>query len=206
MTNKITGLLLAGVAALAFNIAATASPGKKGHDDNATKTVSETVTDEEADETLTSMEELTAEGAIKLPGRLVLPKMDPVRGKELFVSKGCVACHSVNGIGGEDAPQLDAHTMNEIMNPFDFAARMWRGAPAMIYAQQESMEEGQILFTGSELGDLAAFIHSDEVQHGFSTDDLTPEALEMLEGHAEGGHGEGDVNENDHTESDDHAD
>ena len=34
---------------------------------------------------------------------LVLPKMDSKRGRELYVNKGCVACHSINGVGGADA-------------------------------------------------------------------------------------------------------
>ncbi len=34
--------------------------------------------------------------------RLVIPMMSPVRGKNLFVDKGCVACHAINGVGGHD--------------------------------------------------------------------------------------------------------
>ena len=71
-------------------------------------------------------------------GMLRMPQMDPARGRKLFASKGCVACHSVNGIGGEHAPPLDATTMEPLMNPFEFAAKMWRGAEAMIYLQRDS--------------------------------------------------------------------
>ena len=81
---------------------------------------------------------------------LLMPMMNPARGRELFASKGCVVCHSVNGVGGEDARPLDASTMDMPMNPFEFAARMWRGAEAMIYLQQEELGE-QIEFTGAEL-------------------------------------------------------
>ncbi len=28
-----------------------------------------------------------------------MPSMNPTRGRRLFVSKGCVACHAINGIG-----------------------------------------------------------------------------------------------------------
>ena len=59
-------------------------------------------------------------------GMLRLPQMDPARGRKLFASKGCVTCHSINGVGGEDATPLDAHTMPSMMNPFEFAAKMWR--------------------------------------------------------------------------------
>jgi len=74
------------------------------------------------------------------PG-LEMPAMDPARGRRLFASKGCVVCHSVNGVGGEDAPPLDASTMNPRMNPFEFAAKMWQGAEPMIYLQREELGE-----------------------------------------------------------------
>ena len=107
-------------------------------------------------------------------GRLMTPQMDPVRGRRLFATKGCVACHAINGVGGHDATPLDAHTMDTAMNPFDFAAKMWRMAPAMIYAQEEALGE-QILFTGDELADIIAFVHHEEEQHNFSEADIPPD-------------------------------
>ena len=99
--------------------------------------------------------------------RLAMPMMNAERGMYLFASKGCVACHAVNGIGGHDAKNLDAHSMEQLMNPFDFVAKMWRMAPAMIYAQQEVYGD-QILFTGEEIADIIAFVHDDEQQHKFN--------------------------------------
>ncbi len=120
------------------------------------------------------------------PGvRLVMPIMNPQRGKKLFVDKGCIACHAINGVGGHDAPAMDAHAMGGLMNPFDFAAKMWNHAPAMIAAQEGAMGE-QIYFTGTELADIIAFVHDDETQHTFNESDLTPEAHEMMDhGHGE---------------------
>ena len=117
--------------------------------------------------------------------RLVLPIMNPNRGKELFVSKGCVACHAINGIGGHDAPNMDAHLQMGLVNPFDFAAKMWNHAPAMIYAQEEALGE-QIYFTGEELADIIAFVHDDGSQHNFTEADMTERAMKMLKhGHGE---------------------
>jgi cytochrome c len=99
--------------------------------------------------------------------RLVMPLMNPERGKKIFVSKGCVSCHSINGVGGHDATAMDAHNMKGLMNPFDFAAKMWNHAPAMIAAQEGAFGE-QLYFTGEELADIIAFIHDDEAQHDFS--------------------------------------
>ena len=143
-----------------------------------------------------------------MPGvnRLMAPQMDPTRGRELFASKGCVACHAINGVGGHDATPLDAHTMDRAMNPFDFAAKMWRMAPAMINAQEEALGE-QILFSGDELADIIAFVQHDEEQHKFSEADIPPNVRRwMAHSHAQPGgggaahrkemghsHGEGDA-------------
>ncbi len=136
-----------------------------------------------------------------------MPRMNPTRGRKLFVSKGCVACHAINGVGGHDATNLDAHTMEAMMNPFEFAAKMWRMAPAMIYAQEEALGE-QILFTGDELADIIAFVHNDEAQHGFSGADLTPEARKMMrhEHGAPGGGREAHADELGHMHGGQHAD
>ncbi len=116
-----------------------------------------------------------------MPGmqRLMMPDMDPARGRKLFAGKGCVACHSINGVGGHDATELDAHTMDPVMNSFDFAAKMWRMAPAMIASQEEALGE-QIFFTGEELANIIAFVHDDEAQHTFSEADIPPRVQRMM--------------------------
>ncbi len=117
--------------------------------------------------------------------RLVIPMMNPERGKKLFLRKGCVACHAINGVGGHDAPPMDAHRDMGLVNPFDFAAKMWNHAPAMVAAQEEAFGE-QIYFTGQELADIIAFLHDDGVQHAFNEHDLTPQARKMMH-HEHGG-------------------
>lgn len=117
--------------------------------------------------------------------RLVIPLMDPERGRALFVDKGCVACHAINGVGGHDAPAMDAHRSMGMVSPFDFAAKMWNHAPGMIAAQEEAFGE-QIYFTGDELADMIAFLHNDKAQHRFSEADLTPKARKMMH-HEHGG-------------------
>ncbi len=142
-------------------------------------------------------------------GNQKIPEMNADRGRILFVEKGCVACHAINGVGGHDATALDAHTMQPMMNPFDFAAKMWTMAPAMIAAQEEALGE-QILFSGDELADIIAFVHDDDAQHHFSDADLTPQAREMMHHeHMEGetpmeAHGE-EIGHT-HGDSDSHAD
>ncbi len=134
---------------------------------------------------------MTGTDRMSSPGmpNMRMPSMNPQRGRKLFVDMGCVACHAINGVGGHDATNLDAHTMQPMMNPFDFAAKMWAMAPAMIYAQEEALG-GQILFTGDELADIVAFVHNDQAQHDFAETDLTPEARKMMQ-HEHGAPGGG---------------
>lgn len=106
---------------------------------------------------------------------LVLPVMDPARGRTLFVGKGCVFCHSINEVGGRAATALDAMPGAGAVDPFEFMARMWRGATPMLALQ--SMELGyQIDFTGDELVDIMGFVTNADAQADFSIDDV-PEVM-----------------------------
>lgn len=122
----------------------------------------------------------TGEGTA-LVGRpmLLMPVMDPVSGRALFAEKGCVVCHSINGIGGEDAPAFDDFGLSGPMDPFEFAARMWQGAPAMIMMQEDELG-GQIDLTGPELADIIAFVHSSAEKEKFSEDDIPEKFSEIL--------------------------
>lgn len=119
----------------------------------------------------------------KVANGLVLPPMSATNGRFLFGSKACVVCHSVNGIGGEDAPMLNAEFMDQPMNPFDFAAKMWRGAEAMVLLQREEL--GNVIqMSGQELADITAFVHDRQEQAKFSTADI-PEDIQELMDHLE---------------------
>lgn len=124
-----------------------------------------------------------------MPVMMAMPMMNAARGMKLYAEKGCVACHAVNGVGGHDATSLDAHDMEGMMNPFDFAAKMWRMAPYMIAAQEEAFGE-QIIFNGHELADIIAFVHDDAQQHEFSMELLSPRVMKMMN-HEHGGGAEG---------------
>lgn len=173
--------LATGVIGIALTpLIATASGNDDGHVDKKPHVQTSTTGSEQMGKTMMSGEHI---------GRLMMPKMDPENGMKIFVDKGCVTCHSINGVGGEDAPAMDAHEMAKMMNPFELAAKMWNHAPGMIAAQEEELGE-QITFTGQELADIIAFVHSDETQHEFSMKNLSGKAREMMKMHDDGGHGD----------------
>ncbi|MEZ5931718.1 MAG: c-type cytochrome [Alphaproteobacteria bacterium] len=110
------------------------------------------------------------------PRQLILPIVDAERGRRLFVTKGCVLCHAVNGAGGVAAPALDAKGDSEQLDLMEFVVRMWNGAQAMIELQ--AFELGyQIELTGEEIGDLAAFAASPEAQRAFTMQAI-PETMQ----------------------------
>jgi cytochrome c len=109
---------------------------------------------------------------------VAMPPMDPVRGRRVFAEKGCVACHSVNGVGGDLGPALDSADMPRPMNAFEFAARMWRGAEAMTALQEDMLGE-VIALDGQDLADLVAFAHDAEEQARL-TEDQIPERFHGL--------------------------
>jgi cytochrome c len=101
------------------------------------------------------------------------------RGKQLFVNKGCVVCHSINGAGGDVGPDLDVDPTVRKIDVFGFAARMWKGAPEMVALQV--MEVGfPIDLNGQELAHLAHFLHDYEAQQTFSDDDIPAIVRELL--------------------------
>lgn len=132
-----------------------------------------------------AMEEMSEEemhGAIDLLREigLAMPPMDSHRGKELFMSTGCIICHQVRGVGGQIGPAFDAHDMPVPMNAFEFAARMWRGAPAMVLMQEDLLGE-LISLDGQDLADIIAFVHDDAVQHDVTADDIPERFRDMVE-------------------------
>lgn len=95
------------------------------------------------------------------------------------MEEGCIVCHSINGVGGEVGPSFDAADMPQPMNAFEFAARMWRGAPAMAQMQENLLGE-MISLDGQELADIVAFVHDQEVQSRITVADIPHKFKEMI--------------------------
>jgi len=130
--------------------------------------------------TASTLSDAISRNGFLLENGLKIPAFDPAKGRKLFGSKGCVVCHSINGLGGGDAPDLSAANMEKPMNAFDFAAKMWRGAPAMIAMQDDELG-AQIEFTGAELADIIAFAHDQTEQAKFSRADVPAKFLKKID-------------------------
>ncbi len=131
-----------------------------------------------------AMEEVSPEQSARMMNLmrevgLALPPMDSHRGHLLFINKGCILCHKVNDVGGDVGPAMNAHDMPSPMNVFEFAARMWKGAPAMVAMQQEELGE-VISLTGQELADLIAFAHDKTMQATVSLDQVPEKWREKI--------------------------
>lgn len=133
----------------------------RGHDHSHDFEVMERMTPEQRARMMALMHEIG----------VAMPPIDPARGRKVFVKKGCVACHSVNGVGGDLGPALDEAEMPRPMNAFEFAARMWRGAGPMV-ALQEQLFGAAIDLNGQDLADLVAFAHDAEEQAKLTADQI----------------------------------
>lgn len=82
---------------------------------------------------------------------------DPVEGGELFSKKGCINCHSVNGMGEEIGPDLA--TSPGISQPIKMVQVMWNHSPLM----EKMMKEKRIPwpeFKGMDMPNLFAYLQS----------------------------------------------
>lgn len=183
--RKFSTLVMA--SAVVFSLAPTASYPSGDHaggHDEPLEAAREIHSSHEHEHDFGVMDEMTDDELERLNGfmssvGLVIPPMSSHRGREIFLDKGCVVCHSVNGVGGEVGPDLDAANMPSPMNAFEFAARMWRGAPAMVLMQEEQLGEF-INLTGEELADLVAFVHDAHEQEELSIDQVPEKFLHLL--------------------------
>jgi hypothetical protein len=65
------------------------------------------------------------------------------------------------------------------MNAFEFAARMWRGAPAMAQMQEDLL--GQVIdLDGQDLADLVAFAHDETEQHQLTAEQIPARYRELI--------------------------
>jgi mono/diheme cytochrome c family protein len=76
-------------------------------------------------------------------------------GSRVFGTRGCAACHSINGLGGDLGPDLAGLERPESF--YGFAAAMWNHLPSMV-TQMGAMGIDRQRLTPWEMGDLIAFL------------------------------------------------
>lgn len=90
-------------------------------------------------------------GAQELPGLT----QNPIAGAQVFGAKGCVTCHSVNGLGGKVGPDLGRIPQRRSF--YELAATMWNHLPRMSAEMRErGIERPQM--SAQDVADLIAFL------------------------------------------------
>lgn len=85
---------------------------------------------------------------------------NPVKGEQLFASKGCADCHSYAGKGGSDAPPLDFMSGHlSAREVADMSGQIWNHLPMML-AGFEAENIPFPTFADYEMSDLVAYLHS----------------------------------------------
>jgi len=85
------------------------------------------------------------------------PSQDPLAGSQVFGSKGCIKCHSVNGVGGKVGPDL-----GRALKPrsfVDLATAMWNHLPGMTERMRRLGITRPVL-DSKEAGDLVGFLYT----------------------------------------------
>jgi mono/diheme cytochrome c family protein len=82
---------------------------------------------------------------------------DPMAGAQVFATKGCEKCHSINGVGGKVGADLAKSSRPHSF--FDVATAMWNHLPRMTdRMKQLGITRPQL--TAKEAGDLIGFLYT----------------------------------------------
>ena len=94
--------------------------------------------------------------ALALQSEQDLLSGNPIRGRELFVSKGCLECHSIRGVGGTVGPDLGLKVFNKSV--YEIGGILWNHSPFMAQKMAQ-MGIRRPEFDASELLDLISFLY-----------------------------------------------
>lgn len=90
--------------------------------------------------------------------RIYFEPGSPRRGRELFSSKRCIACHAIAGSGGRGGPDLGSRRQ-ELIGPVPtIAGLMWNHSVDML-AEFQRRGIPRITFSGQEMADIIAYLY-----------------------------------------------
>lgn len=95
-----------------------------------------------------------ASGAI-LNEKFMMPG-SPTSGRRLFIQKGCIGCHSINGRGGKVGPDLSKRDFFKSVT--EIAGSMWNHDPQM-WGKMQRRGTGRPVFNGNEMADVIAYLY-----------------------------------------------
>src|SRR3990172_2226350 len=81
---------------------------------------------------------------------------NPLKGRELFTSKGCIKCHAIRGEGGKVGPDLGKTVARQSL--FEVASIMWNHSPVMSEKMRE-LKVPRAKFSAEEMADIIAFLY-----------------------------------------------
>lgn len=84
-------------------------------------------------------------------------RQNPLAGAQVFGARGCVRCHSVNGLGGRSAPDLGRIPQRRSF--YELSAAMWNHLGDMAARMREAGIERPRM-NGRQVGDLIAFLYT----------------------------------------------
>ncbi len=94
----------------------------------------------------------------------------PRRGQTLFADKGCSACHTIAGKGGQGGPELGARGPELARSVPDIAAMMWNHRQQM-HAEFTRRGIPFVSFDGQEMADVIAYLYFVNFAHVSGTPD-----------------------------------
>jgi cytochrome c2 len=93
------------------------------------------------------------------PGaRVYFEPGSPRRGREIFTSKGCIACHAIAGAGGRGGPDLGVRGRELVGSVAAIAGLMWNHSQGMA-AEFRRRGIAPVTFSGQEMADVIAYLY-----------------------------------------------
>lgn len=83
---------------------------------------------------------------------------NPKEGKQVFIKKGCIKCHSIKGEGGKNGEDLGRKAKYFYKSLTEIASIMWNKGPS-VFSKMLQTETGIPKFTAKEMADLISYLY-----------------------------------------------